>query len=164
MEPISTVATASSLLSNTLNALKAVRERAQSSKDRDLKEDISTLYDSVLALKEAVMLVTDENRELKTENKDLKRRIAELEQPAEKPLPELRQVGAVNYYFVGEVGPYCQKCYDSGGKLTMLTPVEDWSGGKRRSCLLCGKFFHEQPMDSGPAFATAYDGPDSWMR
>src|SRR4051794_37202595 len=109
MEHITTVATASSLLSNTLNALKAVRERAQSSKDRDLKEDISMLYDSVLSLKEAVMLVTDEN-------KDLKRRIAELERSAEKPLPELRRVGAVNYYFVGEVGPYCQKCYDSDRK------------------------------------------------
>ena len=74
------------------------------------------------------MLVTDENNQLR-------RRLAELVESAK---PELRQVGAVNYYFVGETGPFCQKCYDGKGKLTMLTPQEDWNGGKRRSCVLCG--------------------------
>jgi|SRR5215469_3247406 len=93
--PISTVATTTSILSNTLNSLNAVRERVQTSKDRDLMENISTLYDCVLSLKESAMLLTDENKELK-------RRIAELEHPAEKPTPEVGQVGTVNDYFAGD--------------------------------------------------------------
>jgi hypothetical protein len=41
---------------------------------------------------------------------------------AERPSePEIRQVGAVNYYFVGDKGPYCQPCYDVKGKLVLST-------------------------------------------
>jgi hypothetical protein len=139
MEPVTTVATATSILSNAMNAMKVLRERAQSSKDRELKDEISDLYDTLLSLREAVMRVAEENKELKL-------RIAELEHPAEVE-PELRQIGAVNYYFVGEKGPYCQPCYDGQGKLTMLTPSERWNGGVRRQCTLCKEFFYEQAMD-----------------
>jgi hypothetical protein len=56
---IVTIATAASqILSNTMNALKIVRERAQSSKDNDLKGHISKLYDNLLLLKEAVIRLT----------------------------------------------------------------------------------------------------------
>jgi hypothetical protein len=136
--PLTAAAAASQILNNTLNALKAVRERAQSSKDADLKAHISTLYDSVLSLKEAVMLVTDENSELRG-------RIAQQEQ--RPPKPELRQVGSANFYFVDDNGPYCQPCYDGERKLTMLTQPENWSGGVRRRCVLCFGYFYEQPMD-----------------
>jgi hypothetical protein len=135
------VATAASqILSNAMNALKIVRERAQSSKDNDLKEHISTLYDNLLSLKEAVMRLTQENDELK-------KRIAELERPPEKSEPELRQVGSCYFYFVGEKGPYCQACYDGEGKLSALSPPEPWNRGIRRHCVLCKGVFYEQPTD-----------------
>jgi hypothetical protein len=94
---------AAQLLSNTLAILKTVREQSKVSKDTELKGHISELYDSVLSLKEAVMLVNDENNQLRL-------KITQLEHPAEKP--EIRQVGLTNHYFVGEKGPFCQPCYD----------------------------------------------------
>jgi predicted RNase H-like nuclease (RuvC/YqgF family) len=99
-----------------MNALKVVRERAQRSKDNDLKELISALYDNLLSLKEAVMRLTQENDELE-------RRIAKLQHHPQKSEPELRQVGSCYFYFVGEKGPYCQACYDGEGKLTALSVV-----------------------------------------
>jgi hypothetical protein len=129
-------AIAAQILSNTLSLSKTVREQAKQSKDADLKAHISDLYDSVLSLKEAVMLVTDENNELR-------RRNAELEHPPEKPV--IKQVGAVNYYFVGEKGPYCQPCYADKRNLVELMPPQEWSGGIRRKCEVCGKYFYEKP-------------------
>lgn len=140
MAPVSLAVAATQILSNSLSALKIVRERAQASKDNDLKEHISTLYDSLLSLKEALLLVTQENDELK-------RRISLLEQPPQKQEPELRQVGASNFYYVGDNGPFCQPCYDGKGKLTALTPPEPWSGGVRRECVLCHEFFWEKPPE-----------------
>ncbi len=142
--PSVTVASAvSQILANTLSVLNTVRERARASKDLDLKEHISAVYDGLLSLKEAVSRLLDENAALRI-------RVAELEQPTEKREPELRQVGAANFYFDGEKGPCCQPCYDRHGKLTVLTPPEPWNGGMRRQCVLCGEFFYEQPMESGP--------------
>jgi predicted RNase H-like nuclease (RuvC/YqgF family) len=80
MTIVNIAAAASQILSNTMNALKIVRERAQMSKDNDLKEHISALYDSLLSLKEAVMRLTQENDELR-------RKIAELQRPPKKSEP-----------------------------------------------------------------------------
>jgi hypothetical protein len=140
------------ILNNALNLMKAVRERAQSSKDADLKGLILTLYDNVLSLKESVMLVTDENTELR-------RKIAQLEDAAKMRAPKLRQVGAVNYYFDGDNGPYCQPCYDRERKLTVLTPLQPWGGGAKRTCVLCNADFFEKPMDDEPAFGVI-SGPN----
>ncbi len=143
MSSVTVAAAAAQILSNTLTALNAVRERAKTSKDTNLKDHISTLYDNVLSLKEVVMRLTEENGELR-------RRITELERPPQKQEPELRQVGSANYYYEGDKGPCCQPCYDGKGKLTVLTPPERWSGGVRRQCTLCGEYFYEKPMDLSP--------------
>jgi hypothetical protein len=66
--------------------------------------------------------------------------------------PEIKQVGAVNYYFVGDKGPYCQPCYDDKRKLVVLTPTQDWNGGIRRKCEVCNKFFYGKLM-------TDFQGP-----
>jgi len=66
------------------------------------------------------------------------------------PEPEIRQVGDVNYYYVGNKGPYCQPCFDEKRKLIFLTPPLDWNGGIRRKCEVCNKFFYERPMTSFP--------------
>jgi len=141
---MSVATAASQILSTSISALKEVRERAQRSKDNDLKERISAIYDSLLSLKDALLRLTQENAELR-------QRIAELE-TAKVSQPELRQVGACNFYFVGEKGPYCQACYDGKGKLTALSPQEHWNGGIRRQCVLCQKYFYEKPMDLCPRF------------
>jgi hypothetical protein len=125
---------AAQVLSNTLAVLKTVREQAKTSKDADLKSHISDLYDSVLSLKEAVMLVTDENNQLRA-------RIVELEHPSSRP--EIKQVGLTNYYFAGEKGPFCQPCYDVNGKLIPLAPQNRFAGGVGRKCEVCNKVFFE---------------------
>lgn len=148
---------ASQILSNTMNAVKIVRERAQSSKDNDLKGHLSTLYDNLLSLQEALMLLTEGKR--RTEAEDCGTR-----PPFARVGPELRQVGSCNFYFVGEKGPYCQACYDGKGKLTALSPPEHWSGGIRRRCVLCSGFFYEQPMDLRPIITGGgRGGPQGWM-
>jgi hypothetical protein len=143
MSSVTIAAAAAQIVSNTLSALNAVRERARSSKDTELKDHISTLYDNVLSLKEAMIRMTDENSELR-------RTIATLERPPQKHEPELRHVGSANYYYEGDKGPCCQPCYDGKGKLTVLSQPENWSGGVRRQCTLCGEYFYEKPMNLSP--------------
>ncbi len=155
MSVTSATTIASQILSSTLAVLKSVREQAKTSKDPELKEHISALYDSVLSLKEAVMLVADENSQLRA-------RIAELERPPLRQEPELRQVGAVNYYYLGDKGPCCQPCYDGKGKLTVLAPPEDWNGGVRRQCTLCDEYFYEKPMNLTPGRLGGRRRPYTW--
>ena len=133
------------ILASAMKALNAAREHSKVSKDTDLKADINTLYDELLALKEAVGRVTDENTELKGA---LEKLLAK--QDEAPPRPEVRQVGAVNYYFVGTQGPYCQTCYDGKGKLVALSPPEDWNEGVRRHCVLCKEYFYEKRMNMSP--------------
>ena len=128
------------IVNNALGVLNAARERAKGSKDSDLKDHISTLQDSLLELKEVVRRLTDENDELR-------RMIAQLENPKEKP--EIRQVGAVNYYFVGDKGPYCQPCYDVKEKLVALSPQQKGpSGAIHRDCLVCQLSFYETHVET----------------
>jgi hypothetical protein len=139
--PITAIAAATTILANAMKALDSLREQAKGSKDTALKENISKLYDSLLDLKAAVVRVEEENSQLRQKA------------AGAKPEPEVRQVGAVNYYYVGEKGPYCQPCYDDKHKLVMLTPPQDWNNGIRRKCEVCEKFFYEKPMDFAPGFA-----------
>ena len=149
MEPaLSSAAAAAQILSNALSVIKAARERAKGSKDTDLKAIINTLYDELLSLKEVVLRLSEENAEL-----------------TRKPDPEIRQVGAVNYYFVGEKGPYCHPCYDGRQKLSLLTPTENQHGGVRRRCKVCHQSFYKKPPEGeGPAFGIAGGDPQGWMR
>jgi hypothetical protein len=132
--PLTAVAAATTILTNAMKALDSLREQAKGSKDANLKENISKLYDNLLDLKAAVIRVEEENSELK-------RTIA---QSAEKPPePELKQVGTAIYYFVGDNGPYCQPCYDCNHRLVWLTPLIDYAGGRGRKCEVCNKVFFE---------------------
>jgi|SRR5271166_4378053 len=131
---LTTVGAALDLLTKASRALDSLRERAKTSKDAELKENISNLYDHFLDLKETVLRIKEENAELR-------RTIAA---QAEKPRkPEIQQVGQTNYYFVGDDGPYCQKCYDGKGKLVRLTPRGQYVPGWGRQCPLCETLFYE---------------------
>jgi hypothetical protein len=146
MSTLTVAAAAMQILNNALGAMKAAKERSKGSKDNDLKEQISALYDNLLDLKEAILRLTAENSELRSTLEAFH---------AVQEKPELRQVGAVSYYFLGATGPFCQICYVGVGKLVALPLPQEWSGGLRRTCALCGKNFWERPIpqDDGPAFA-----------
>jgi hypothetical protein len=142
MTGLTVAAAAMQILNNALGAMKSAKERAKGSKDTELKEEISTLYDVLLDLKEALMRLADENTELR-------RKLEQLE-TAQKEKPELRQVGVVNYYFDGDKGPYCQACYDGKlRRLVALSPPEDWNGGIRRYCPVHEDHIYEKEMVVG---------------
>jgi len=138
-DPVSVASLSLQLLAKTTEALNALRERAQRSKDIDIKDQINALYDNVLALKEVVSRLLDEN-------KDLQRQLENQQHPPEKP--KIRQVGETNYYFVGEEGPYCQPCYDVKEKLVPLSPQKSTTlGALKRECSVCRQTFYEKPSD-----------------
>jgi hypothetical protein len=132
---LSAAAAATQILSNAFKALDSLREQAKGSKDTALKENISKLYDALLDLKAVVIRVEDENGELR-------RRIAQ--QANSEGKPEIRTVGLVNYYFVGDAGPYCQPCYDRDKRLVMLGAQQEYFGGTGRKCEVCDKVFFEK--------------------
>lgn len=135
-DPISVASFALSLTKSATGALSALRERSKVSKDLDIKDQISTLYDNVLELKEVINRLLDENKELR-------RQLEEQQHPPEEP--ELRAVGEANYYFVGGKGPYCQPCYDDKRKLVALEQpyTSEW-GSVSRHCLVCNNSFYEK--------------------
>jgi hypothetical protein len=141
-DTVSIAALSLQLLSKTTEALNALRERAQRSKDIDIKDQINTLYDSVLGLKEVVSRLLDENKELR-------RQLEQQQHPPEEP--KIGQVGETNYYFKGNEGPYCQPCYDSNPKarpLVMLSPQQQASGSLWRDCPVCRRVFYEKVKES----------------
>lgn len=144
-DPFAVANLALSLLDKTTQALSALRERAQRSKDIDIKDQINTLYDSVLSLKEVISRLLDEN-------KGLRRQLEEQQHPPEEP--KIRQVGETNYYYKGDDGPFCQPCYDADPKakrLVALSPQQTTQWGSiRRDCLVCHQTFYEKKVD-GPS-------------
>ena len=128
------------VLGKTTEALTGLRERAQRSKDADIKDGINTLFDSILQLKDVVSRLLDENKKLQQQ--------IENEHMARAAIPKIRQVGDTNYYFQGDEGPFCQACRDGKSKdLVKLLPLEHWNGGERRECPVCHEFFYEKRMD-----------------
>jgi hypothetical protein len=145
---LTSINAATGILSNAMKLLDSVREQAKGSKDLALKESISKLYNDLLDLKAAHIRIEEENAELR-------RQIAQSKD--KPPKPEIRQVGAVNYYFMpGEEEPYCQPCYDGKSKsLVRVSPPEPWGGGQRRTCPVCHMIFQEtqappRPVRLGP--------------
>jgi hypothetical protein len=129
-DPISVVSLALTLTTRATQSLNAMRERSQRTKDLDIKDQINTLYDIVLELKEVISRLSDEN-------KDLKQQLETQKHPPEEP--ELKQLGDTHYYYLkgGTDGPYCQSCYVVNKRLVKLPQPESWSGGLRRACPVC---------------------------
>ena len=61
LPPLTTANAALQIVSTIGKTLNAARERAQASKDTELKALVNALYDDFATLKEAVQRVTDEN-------------------------------------------------------------------------------------------------------
>lgn len=121
------------VLTKSTEALTGLRERAQRSKDLDIKDGINALYDHNLKLKDVVSRLFDEISALKRQ----------LEQ--QRNPPEIRQIGASFYYYIGGKGPYCTPCLDEKNKPILLTPPhQKESGAVFRRCLVCNNVFYEQ--------------------
>jgi hypothetical protein len=140
-DPVSVANLALSFLVKTTEALNALRERSQRSKDIDIKDQINTMYDNVLQLKEVILRLLDENRELQRE--------LEQQQLARVQVPTIKQVGETNYYYQGDEGPFCQPCYDGKAKtLVALTPQQQTSWGSiRRNCPVCHQTFYVKKVN-----------------
>jgi hypothetical protein len=142
-DPLAVASLALTLLGKTTDALSALRERAQRTKDLDIKDQINTMYDHVLSLKEVVSRLVDEN-------KDLRRQLEQQQHPPEAP--KIKQVGEANYYFRGEEGPFCQPCYDDKGKFVALSPQNQTQWGSvSRTCLVCNHTFYERKVNRPPS-------------
>jgi len=138
MIEVKNVAALVTILTSADKTLNDARERAQASKDTDLKALINTLCDQMAAMKELIHRVQEDDAAL--------RREVEAIRGSDAAKPKIRQVGDQNYYYVGEEGPYCQRCYDGKGKLVLLSPPKASSGGIYRSCVRCDRNFWEKPV------------------
>lgn len=138
---LETIGTAFELIAKASKALDAVRERAQTSNDLALKENISRLYDDFLALKSIIVRISDENAALE-------RKLAKADERS--PKPELRQIGKTNHYYLGEEGPFCQPCYNVQGKLNPLKPQQRFGSGIGRKCHVCQGLFIESDAPREP--------------
>ena len=131
------LALAYTILKDTSKALKALRERAQSTNDIDIKAHVGDLYDNVNSLKEVISRLADENA-------DLKQQLDQQQHPPE--VPARKDVGKATYYYLknGTDGPYCQPCYDDKRKLIALQqPIRNEFGHVSRFCLVCRNTFYE---------------------
>ncbi|HUZ97674.1 MAG TPA: hypothetical protein VMU57_22445 [Edaphobacter sp.] len=124
--------TALTLVNSTVQSLKTAIELAKTSKDSDLKQTISEVFNGVLDLKSKVLDLEEENRTL---------RIAIAEKAA------IKRSAVFGYYFKDdENSPLCPKCYESDAKLAYLSNAEPWSGGIRRDCRICNRTYWEKPV------------------
>lgn len=155
-DPISVASFALSLIKTAGEQLNKLRERAQATKDLEIKEHVGNLYDTMNSLKEAFSRLGDENRELK-------QKLEEQQHPPEKP--ERKQVGEAVYYFFGDEGPFCQPCYDDKTKRVALTAQQRDEGGTFRRCLVCNHTFYETHVQHSPAYHRfgGSGGEGSWM-
>ena len=151
-DPVSVASFALSLIKTAGEQLNKLRERAQATKDLEIKEHVGNLYDTMNSIKEAFSRLTDENKRLH----------GQLEQQSQKPT--LKECGDTVYCFHNNEGPFCPRCYVNKEKLIPLPSPEDWNGGIRRECTLCGEYFYEKRMNSNPIqIGGRRGGPDSWM-
>jgi hypothetical protein len=144
--------TASQVLSSTLSALNNVRDLARDSSDHELKEKISETYDGLLSLKEKMLAMDDEIR-------DLKARLSKKESivgPV-RPFGYVYKTEDPTHQY-----PLCPQCYQKDGIISYLTAPRLFSGGSRRQCNSCTFTCWEKPINDTPQrFGPVDDG--SWQ-
>jgi hypothetical protein len=145
------VLTAAQIVNTTISAAKQAIELAKQTKNPDLKEKLSELFDHVLEIKAKMLVLEEENGSLKREK-------------AAKA--SVHRKGQFGYFFVeGDPDPLCPHCFEKDDKQIHLPALHEWNGGLRRLCRSCHNEFWERPASEGAAFATYSDGdPNGWMR
>jgi hypothetical protein len=120
-------ATVVQVISSTIATLRNARDLAKDSKDRELKEVIGDVFNALLDLKERMLALDDENRQLK-------------EQLAMKasftgPVPPSGYIYAKED--VSQAHPLCPRCYQEKGHVYPLAS-RNYGGNSSRHCPNCG--------------------------
>ena len=148
---MSAVATASSVLSSALSAMKYVREVSDVSDDLELKSRINDLYTALLDVRSKVLDLDEENRHLK----------AELSRKADIVGPDAK----FGYFFFKDkpTEPLCPKCYQSvPSKVVNMGPRDQRTGGMMRFCPVCNYRVIEEVRQQEQHQQSSH-GPDGWM-
>lgn len=129
--------TTAGLVNNALSSLKSARDLAKIASDNDLKETIGEAYETLLDLRERVLTLDEENRQLK----------AQLATKAAYIGP----VAPHGYFYAAEDGehqhPLCPTCFQhEPQQIGFMNARHQWNGGVRRECKKCGKSLYEAPM------------------
>ena len=119
------VATASSVLSSALSAMKYVREVSDSSNDLELKSRINDLYTALLDVRATVLSLDEENRALR----------AEVARKDEIIGPQGRN--GFFYYKGKSENPLCPMCWQSPTKKNAVFLTETDAFGPGYSCIIC---------------------------
>lgn len=125
--------TTAQLVANVVGTVKAARDLAKDLSNHELKDKIGDAYDGLLDLRQRLLDVDEENRQLK----------AELAKKAEIQGP----VPPFGYFFDKQHPdtPICPKCYQAKeSRIAFMGSLHSWSGAMRRVCQLCGHICREQ--------------------
>lgn len=100
-----------------IDTLKRLADLALSTQNIDLREGLNQLREHLIEVKESLLEIREENLAFKEENLNLRKRIAELEQPTVEELIFKRFA----YYTKEGSGPYCPSCYEKRKKKERLS-------------------------------------------
>ncbi|MGD1020003.1 MAG: hypothetical protein ABSA12_11890 [Verrucomicrobiia bacterium] len=111
-------------------------------KARDIYELVKK--DATIELQEKLMEFREEALSLQEENLRLRQRLQELEEQASRRDEVLfegemywRKRSDGNGNGTGKEGPFCQKCYDTGGKLVRLQDARRLVACRDWLCVVC---------------------------
>lgn len=127
--------TTAQLIATVTGTLKTARELVKDVSNHELKEKIGDAYEGLLDLRERLLAIEDENRQLKN--------ALSKKAQIEGPLPPFGYV-----YRVGDrEHPLCPRCYQSKEPAEFyLSGAQAWCGGIRRDCGACGLVVWERAM------------------
>ena len=119
------------LVTTTVVAAQQAYDLAGESRDVELQQKISEIYDLVLILDRQLQALEEENRELKR-------------QIAGKPKVMATRKGVFGYWFKeGETAPLCPVCCERDDTVSYLSQVEHVKQGSCRTCATCQSVFWE---------------------
>jgi hypothetical protein len=120
-------ATVVQVIGSTIATLKNARDLAKDSKDRELKEVIGDAFDALLNLKERMLALDEENRQLKDQ--------LAIRASFTGPVPPH------GYIYANEdesqAHPLCPRCYQEKGHVYPLELQKTYGGNTRRYCPNC---------------------------
>ena len=123
-------ATVVSLINSLLGSVKTAKDLATQSKETHLKEQMIGVYDAILNVKDRVLELDEENRNLRQK----------LEQRA-----AIKRSGEFGYFYQdGDTDPPCPKRWQGTYKIAHLSATKSWSSGMRRDCIQCNSAFWEK--------------------
>jgi hypothetical protein len=125
--------TATQLLGTAVSIVKNARDLAKDSSNHELKTVISDAYDAVLNLKEKLLALDEENRQLKAQ---LAKRDSLV-----GPIPPYGYVYRADDK--GHDNPMCPKCFQEKGHESFMTKFRNVSMPGRQ-CSVCQLSIHER--------------------